>query len=163
MAKPKSRNVYIFKVALKDAKRISRRIAVRGDQTLDQFHNIIFQAFDRYDPHLYSFYFPKPGARGRARMRDAVEYTHPFVLEDAPFGDRDLHNAAAAKLEELNLETGQTFDYLFDFGDDWLHEIKVEKTDGEVEPGHYPRILEKRGESPPQYPSDPEDEDSDET
>ena len=73
MAKAKDTKVYIFKVALTDAKRIWRRIAIRGDQTLEKLHETIFEAFDRYDPHLYSFYFPKSGGRGREQLRDAAE------------------------------------------------------------------------------------------
>ncbi len=158
MAKAKETKVYIFKVALADAKRIWRRIAIRGDQSLEKLHEAIFEAFDRYDPHLYSFYFPKPGGRGRERLRDATEYTHPYVLEDHPFGGRGLRNAAVTKIEELKLEKGQRFDYLFDFGDSWEHLITVEQTNGVVERGRYPRIVEKRGESPPQYPGLDEDE-----
>jgi hypothetical protein len=158
MAKAKETRVYILKVTLADAKRIWRRIAIRGDQTLGTLHEAIFEAFDRYDPHLYSFYFPRPGSRGRERRRDAAEYTHPYVLEDHPFGGRGLRDAEATKLDELGLEKGQSFEYLFDFGDSWEHLIIVEQTDGEVERGRYPRIVEKRGESPPQYPDADEDE-----
>ena len=160
MPKAKETKVYIFKVALADAKRIWRRIAIRGDQTLEKLHRAIFKAFDRFDPHLYSFYFPKPGARGRERLRNAAEYTHPDVREDNPFNDRELYNAAATKIDELKLEKGQSFDYLFDFGDSWEHVITVEETDGRVERGRYPRIVEKRGESPPQYPDLDEDEEA---
>ena len=110
MAKARETKVYILKVALTDAKRIWRRIAIRGDQTLGTLHEAIFQAFDRYDPHLYSFYFPRPGIRGRARLRDAVAYTHPYVLEDHPFGGRGLRDAEATKIDELRLEKGQSFE-----------------------------------------------------
>ena len=150
--------VYILKVALTDAKRIWRRIAIRGDQTFGTLHEVIFGAFDRYDPHLYSFYFPRPGSRGRGRLRDAAEYTHPYALKDHPFGDRGVRDAEATKLDDLKLEKGQSFDYLFDFGDSWEHLITVEQTDGPVERGRYPRVVEKRGDSPPQYPDLDEDE-----
>lgn len=158
MTKSTAATVYVLKVALTDAKRIWRRIAVRGDQTLDKLHWTIFEAFDRFDPHLYSFYFTKPNSPVRVRLRDATEYTHPHMLEEKLFGDRELHNASTTNIETLKLEKGQRFDYLFDFGDSWLHEITVEQTDGKVERGRYPRILEKRGESPPQYPEPEEDE-----
>ena len=159
MAKRTKPTVYLFKVALQGAKRIWRRIAVRSDQTLDAFHEAVFKAFDRYDEHLYSFYFPQPGSRGREVLRDAVEYTHPYNAEqDDLFGDRPLHNAAKTRLSALHLEPGQTFLYLFDFGDSWWHEVKVERTDAPVEAGSYPRIVDRRGDSPPQYPEDDEDE-----
>lgn len=58
-----------MKVALTGAKRIRRRVAIRGDRTLEKLGEAIFEAFDRYDPHLSSFYFPGPGSRGRERLR----------------------------------------------------------------------------------------------
>ena len=156
-------NLYLFKVALKAAKRIWRRIAIRGDQTLDDLHQAIFDAFDRYDDHLYSFYIPLPESRGRARLRDATEYTHPYAAEEpGPFADELIHNAAETKIDDLKLVKGQRFDYLFDFGDSWWHELTVEQTDGEPSAGEYPQIFEVRGESPPQYPELDEDQEEDE-
>jgi hypothetical protein len=40
-------------------KTISRVIEIRGDQTLDQLHQAIFNAYDRWDEHLYEFQFGK--------------------------------------------------------------------------------------------------------
>jgi hypothetical protein len=148
-------SVFILKVALAGRKSIWRRIALRGDQTLDDLHEAIFDAFDRDDEHLYSFYFPRAGTkgRGRARLRDAVEYACPFSCEDSgPFSDEALHNAAETELSSLGLKPGQVFLYLFDFGDEWWHEITVEKVDAPEAKGKYPQVVEKHGKSPPQYP-----------
>jgi len=153
-----SKAVFVFKVALAGEKHIWRRLALRSDQTLDDLHWAIFRAFDRDDEHLYSFYFPRPGTKGRARMRDALEYTCPYACEEpSPFSDEVLHNAAESELGALGLKPRQVFFYLFDFGDEWWHQIAVEKIDAEPEKGKYPRVLEKAGESPPQYP-DADDE-----
>jgi hypothetical protein len=147
-----SKHVLIFKVALEGRKSIWRRIAVRASQTLDDLHQAIFKAFDRYEEHLYSFYLPKPGTKGRNRLRDSVEYSHPFMTErPGPFGYEGL-NAAKARLGTLGFVPGQVFLYLFDFGDAWWHEITVEQVDAKPEKGEYPRVLERHGESPPQYP-----------
>lgn len=144
--------VYVFKVALAGRKNVWRRVAVRASQTLDHLHEAIFDAFDRYDEHLYSFYFPKPGAKGRNRLRDAVEYSHPYMREEPdPFGEVP-RSAAKARLSTLGLKPGQVFLYLFDFGDQWWHEITVEQTDAVPEKGKYPRVLQRHGPSPPQYP-----------
>jgi len=149
MAEP----IFVFKIALDSRKSIWRRIALRGSQTLDDLHEAIFQAFDRDDEHLYSFYFPKPGSRGRGRLRDAVEYTHPMNAGDSgPFDDEPLTGADAVQLSALRLRPGRKFLYLFDFGDEWLHEITVETVEGADDGGRYPRIMEKHGDSPPQYP-----------
>jgi hypothetical protein len=154
--------IFVFKVALAARKSIWRRIALRGSQTLDDLHEAIFEGFDRYDDHLYSFYFPKPGAKGRDRLRDAVEFSHPYMTEKPDMFDETTRNAANAKLASLKLKPKQVFAYLFDFGDNWMHETTVEATDAPAEKGKYPRVLEKHGKSPPQYPDMDEDEDEEE-
>jgi hypothetical protein len=153
--------VFVFKVALAGRKSIWRKIAIRGDQTLDDLHEAIYDAFDRDDEHLYSFYFPRPGAKKSRRltMRDGVEYASSFTCEDpGPFSDPGPRDAAETKLDSLKLKPEQVFYYLFDYGDEWWHEITVEEVDAEEEEGKYPRVLQTRGASPPQYP-DMEDED----
>jgi hypothetical protein len=159
MAKRIKPSVHVFKVALQGAKRIWRTIAVRSDQTLDDLHAAIYQAFDRDDEHLYSFFFPRPGTRSRAALHDAPEYTHPFNAEEDPL-DPDLHNAARTTIGKLGLVPKQRFLYLFDFGDEWWHEVTVERVGDPVEEGPYPRVLERHGNSPPQYPGDEEEEES---
>jgi hypothetical protein len=155
--------VTVFKVALAGRKSIWRQIAMRGNQTLDDLHEAIYDAFDRYDDHLYSFYFPKPGVKFSRRLgvRDGVEYASPFTCEDGPFSEPNINNAAKTKLVGLKLKPKQVFYYLFDYGDEWWHEITVEATDVPQEKGKYPRVLTTRGKSPPQYP-DLEDEEEEE-
>jgi len=135
--------IFVFKVALDSRKRIWRRIALRGRQTLDDLHEAIYSAFDRDDEHLYSFYFPPPGSRGRARFRGAVEYTHPDNAGDpGPFGDEPLPSAGKVRIAALGLQPDMKFLYLFDFGDMWLHEITVEQTGAADDGGKYPRVME---------------------
>jgi Plasmid pRiA4b ORF-3-like protein len=153
MAGKKRAPIFIFNVALKGAKRIWRRIATRGDQTLEDLHFAIFDAFDRDDEHLYAFYLFRPGARGRDKWRGAVEFAHPLSAEDpGPFADHPVHNAAETQIALLPLGPGTSLEYLFDFGDEWWHELTVEQTDATPDKKRYPRVIEKRGDSPPQYP-----------
>ncbi len=61
--------------------RSSRVIEIRGDQTLEQLHQAIFKAYDRWEDHLYEFQFGKrpfdpagpnygvPGSRPRKKKR----------------------------------------------------------------------------------------------
>ena len=73
-----------------------------------------------------------------------------------------MPNASKTKIASLKLKPKQLFFYLFDFGDEWWHEITVESIDAPAEKGKYPRIVDSRGESPPQYPDCEDDEDHDE-
>ena len=142
---------FLFKVNLKGARRVWRTIALPGDQTLDDLHEAIFEAFDRDDPHLYSFYLPKAPGRGPRSGPQPKEYTAPPMFDDPdPFGDEDRINAAETRLDDLGLRVGQRFEYLFDFGDSWWHEVVVE-TIGPAAPGVRYGILERKGASPPQY------------
>ena len=151
--------VFVFKVALQAQKKVWRRIAMRSDQTLEDLHDGIFDAFDRYDEHLYSFYLLPPGVKGRRALVESVEYTSPYMFEQPDaFGWGEAYDASATAIGSLGLEPKRQLRYLFDFGDDWWHEITVEQIDGPPDNGDYPRVIERRGDSPPQYP-DIEEED----
>ena len=143
--------VFIFKVALAEDDGIWRRIALRGNQTLDDLHWAIFDAFDRDEEHLYSFFFPKLGSKGRPLKRGEIEYTHSEAADYDEEFDEGGHDAARTKLASLGLKRKQVFRYLFDWGDEWRHTITVEAIDAEPDKGKYPRVLEKHGKSPPQY------------
>ncbi len=62
-------------------------------------------------------------------------------------------------IEDLGLKVGRAFGYLFDFGDDWQHQINVETIEPAPATGTYPKVTKRIGDSPPQYPDlDEEDE-----
>jgi len=152
----------VLKVAYLHRKRTWRRIAILGRQTLDDLALAINAAFERDNDHLYSFFFPALCPEGpitsRPKIRDAPEYTHPFNAEDpSPFSDKSLHNAAKTRIASLGLAPKQRFLFLYDFGDEWWHEITVEETGAPVAKGKYPRLLDQRGDAPPQYGPPPEE------
>jgi len=152
----KSEIQYRFKVMLKGRRSVWRSVVVRGDETLEDLHEVIFAAFDRDDSHLYSFFFPKAAARRSRSGKQPREYTAPEGFHPDPFGIDNRYDAASATLDELKFKVGQTFEYLFDFGDEWWHEIEVEAIGPPESVGTYPRIVAQRGASPPQYPEDDE-------
>ena len=123
-------------------KEISRTIEIRGDQTLEQLHQAIFKAFDRWDEHLYEFQFGK-----RPYDPDGPNYG---VLGSEPRkkGDGDAHTT---KLDELDLKLGRVFGYWFDFGDDWFHQVQVDRIEQAIPTVAYPRVIKRVGKSPPQY------------
>jgi hypothetical protein len=145
--------LYVFKVSLSYDKRIWRRIEILGHQSLDQLHEAIFYAFDRYDPHMYSFYLTKPGSKSRKRFLESPEFTHPFVIEESyGFTEKQIQDASKTKIGELGLKEKSKFEYLFDFGDEWLHEVTLEKILDVFPKKEYPIVTKKAGESPEQYP-----------
>lgn len=145
---------------MRDHPVVTRTIEICGDQTLNQLHRAIFEAYDRWDDcHLSEFHFgPKP------RDRHAERYVLPFIHDDPDEYDEQpaAGSTTQTRLGRLGLEVGSVFWYWYDFGDDWYHEIRVLAV-GEAESGErYPRVAARVGDSPPQYvdwDADEEDED----
>ena len=137
---------------------VTRTLEIRGDQTLQDLHAAIFNAFDRYDEHMYEFQFGKAPNDPKAKryvVRDPMDGS----IENDPYVMGAVHRTAIAS---LGLKVDQIFGYWFDFGDDWWHQVCVMAI-GEAVPGQrYPRITKREGQSPPQYPDvDDEDDDDD--
>lgn len=133
---------------------VSRTIQIRGDQTLENLHNVIFDSFDREEEHLYEFQL---GIK-RPNDRNAIRYTLSQVAEDSFVGDNEMAGyVEGTRIDALSLKPKQAFFYWFDFGDDWWHEIRVVGISDEVPKGKYPKVVERVGESPPQYPDWDED------
>lgn len=143
-------NLYVVSVFLvggpvgeKFANKVVRRdIEIRGDQTLEQLHRAIFEAFDRFEKHLYEFQFGK-----RPFDPDGPNYGIPNPHERKKgYGD-----ARTTTLDDLGLKPNRVFGYLFDFGDEWFHQVQVERIERAIPTVAYPRVIKRVGKSPPQY------------
>ncbi len=155
--------VYCIKVALFYNKRIYRNIEILENQSLADLHDFIFNAFDRYDEHLYSFFLTGKALKNTQKIYDFPEITHSMNLEDLTgFTKRKRYNAEKTKIGELDLYEKDKFYYLFDFGDDWWHELSVLKIEDASGLKGYPKITKKVGDSPKQYPDYEDNYDEDE-
>ncbi|MGB9500130.1 MAG: IS1096 element passenger TnpR family protein [Dissulfuribacterales bacterium] len=74
--------IYQFRVSIIGIPNLYRIIEVSGNCTFDDFHHTIFQAFDRYDHHLYSFFITRKDTKNRRSIYDSPEITHPGNVED---------------------------------------------------------------------------------
>jgi tetratricopeptide (TPR) repeat protein len=117
---------------------VSRTIELRADQTLHDLHRAIQNAFGFDDDHAYAFFLNNRAWDG------TFEYGGPEV--ESP------HQADAARLGTLPLRKNKRFLYLFDFGDELRHEVRVVGEGAADAQGRYPRILGSVGAAPPQYP-----------
>jgi hypothetical protein len=121
----------------------SRIIDIRGSQTLDALHQAIFHAFDREDQHMYEFQI------GGKKPMDRKAKLYGIVFDN---DDPEMNSAEATTSAALNMEIESSFFYWFDFGDDWWHEVRLLAVDPlAAGKGRYPRIVERKGDSPPQY------------
>ena len=121
---------------------ISRVIEIRGDQTLERLHHAIFKAYNRWEEHLYEFQFGKrpfdPGGPN-------------YGLPDPGRESKRVGDARKTRLDDLDLRPGRVFGYWFDFGDDWYHQVQVERIEQAIPTVTYPRLIKRVGKSPPQY------------
>jgi hypothetical protein len=130
-------------------KEISRIIEIRGDQTLEDLHHAIFDAYNRFDDHLYEFQFGK-----RPHDPKGKRYVLDTVLETADDDPRYAGDVARTTIDSLNLQVGQPFGYWFDYGAEWWHQIHLEAIGKPAPKVIYPRVVKRVGKSPPQYTED---------
>jgi Plasmid pRiA4b ORF-3-like protein len=139
-------HLYVFRAALVGARGVSRKLALRGDKTLEDLHRLLRVAFDWDDDHLYAFW---PSGKFWDREPGAG-FGRPDFCRDS--GDR----SARIRLDSVGLEVGQSVAYVFDFGDEWRVRLKlVDVREGGSAPAS--AILDSHGAAPPQYGWEGED------
>ena len=62
---------------------MSRTIQIRGDQTLEDLHHAIFDAFDRWEEHLYEFQLGE-----KPKDPNGPRYVLPNALETGSGADK---------------------------------------------------------------------------
>jgi Plasmid pRiA4b ORF-3-like protein len=98
---------------------IWRRLVVPLDFTLAQLHPILQAAFGWTDSHLHQFVI------GGLRYGDA-EFAEAERLDD---DEPRTFDATEVQIKDFCLYRVDTltFEYVYDFGDDWVHRITLEK------------------------------------
>jgi hypothetical protein len=130
----KNRVVYQLKVTLRDLHPpIWRRIQVWDDTTLAQLHRILQITIGWEDAHLHEFHIG-PGVYG---MPD-------------PDDERTVFDERCHRLRELVPQVGTSFEYVYDFGDNWRHELLFEEVVPPDQEQQYPRCLVGERCAPPE-------------
>lgn len=105
-----------FKIQIKDIKKppVWRRVLVPETFTFHKFHEVIQAAFGWYDYHLYQF---SPNGYG----------SEPQISLPSDEDWEPVVDASKLKLKDVFTQKGQTYVYIYDFGDDWTHKITLEE------------------------------------
>ncbi len=110
MSEPSAIMVYQFRVVLLDiSPLIWRRLLVRSDTTVDEFHHVLQISFGWSDAHLHQFLIH---AKRYGQSRSGG-----IAFRDDP---REVN------LADFVLRVSEKFLYECDFGDHWQHLIRVE-------------------------------------
>ena len=65
---------------------------------------------------------------------------------------RKKRSAAKTRISDAELVEMDVFHYLFDFGDDWWHRIRVQKIGQLRTTKKHMKLIKSVGQSPDQYP-----------
>lgn len=127
-----------LKIILKEVEpTVWRRVQVPADYPLRRAHDVVQAAMGWFDMHLHEF-----------RIGHKV-YGQPEIEGDLAFGTR-IYNDRNIKLGKIAEKGLHGFEYVYDFGDDWRHDIRIEKAtppDGAVA---YPVLVDWSGACPPE-------------
>jgi hypothetical protein len=91
-----------------------RHIQISEDATLYALHRAILDSFDFDNDHLHSFYMSN---RPWDRMSEYSSPTNDFVDHQ--------HHSDVVSLSNFNLQKGDKFLEIYDFGDCWHFQIRV--------------------------------------
>ncbi len=130
----RSSDIYQIKVTLKGSRPpIWRRFQVKGETSLYKLHLILQALMGWENYHLYEFrigetYFGEPDSES-------------FV---------EMENAHKVKLSQIVRDVKQKFSYDYDFGDNWEHEILIEKILPPETGTRYPICIDGKRACPPE-------------
>jgi hypothetical protein len=148
--------IYRFVVKFNWDKHIRRVIEIQSKQTLADLQVAIQQSIGWDNDHLYTFYM----SNDRDDRRFAINAPG---YDDWDYVDDDyLPPANEISIGELGLRTGDSFLYLFDYGDQHLFTIQLGPTitvpPKKSRSRTYPRLVDSQGEAPAQYSEWDDDE-----
>ncbi len=131
---------YLFKVSLG---KTWKRIEIPGEMTLEDLTDIILDAYEFDKDHLYSFYY-------KDRFGNTVEINCPDIGDEPDTIDQIIG--------EIPIQIGTSMKFEYDFGENWVFEILLEKINPVDKEMDFPNVIEEYGEPPSQYPNWDEDE-----
>lgn len=125
-----------LKVTLSDVElQVLRRFDVPLKFKLNRLHEVIQAAMGWTDSHLYEL---RAGVVGWG------------VPDPDGYYDGPLHASKSNLLDVLEDVGTKTIHYIYDFGDNWHHVIKVEKIDDVIPGADFPRLVRAIGACPPE-------------
>jgi hypothetical protein len=111
---------FVFKITLENTfdPPVWRRVSVPVNFSFHKLHLVIQASFGWYNCHLYQFSEKGYGS--------GYSIAVPSVDDFMP-----VRNSAKIKLGAIFTTPKQKYKYIYDFGDDWIHKIVLEKTTNE--------------------------------
>ena len=133
-------HVYRFKVTLQDFEpKIWRRIEVPENYTFWDLHVAIQDAMGWLDCHLHEFQLKDPRTRKKLRIGLPVENFSDDII---PVWEEKIANYFTMENKSAN--------YVYDFGDYWVHKVQLEQVHPVENELVYPLCLKGEKACPPE-------------
>jgi len=140
MAKKKPKNpipIYQLKILFCEIKPpIFRILQIKGNANLGKLHDYIQGAMGWTNSHLHEFKIKGQSYRAYEQMYEDID-------------EPDMNDEKDYRINKL-LQEGDSFGYIYDFGDCWEHEIFVEKIIPPEDGVHYPICTYGERSCPPE-------------
>ncbi len=134
--------VYQFKITLKDIKPLVwRRIQVPETYTFWDLHVAIQDAMGWQDYHLHLFEVVDPATRTKVEIG---------IPSKSPVWDEGILPGWKHRIADYFSVENSVANYVYDFGDDWEHIVKLEKILPRDEHGFYPICIAGKRACPPE-------------
>jgi len=144
---PPKKQVYQFKISLQGIKPVIwRRIQVPCTYTFWDLHVAIQDAMGWLDYHLHEFHLKELNGK---KLFIGIPMDEDELL-DGFFESHKVLPGWKHKVSKFISITEPNFLYVYDFGDDWHHTIKLEKVLPAEEGADYPRCIGGKRNSPPE-------------
>lgn len=134
-------SIHVLHVELVDlAPTIWRELHVRSDTPLSKLHDILQAAFGWTNSHMHVFEDSSRQQYGPSPLADADDFDSgaPPLLDERKYTVADIGPRARS-----------LFGYTYDFGDDWVHRIRVKKVQDPESGGRYPACTAGARAAPP--------------
>ncbi|WP_106496585.1 plasmid pRiA4b ORF-3 family protein [Lentibacillus sp. Marseille-P4043] len=136
-----------LKVTLRDVGMpVWRKLQVDSGITFEELHDVLQEAFDWSDMHLHSYFVRKTNGK----KTDAIEIAQETEIDlDTPVMQETYQENEEILADWLKKVNDKVM-YLYDFGDNWMHEIVLMKKITAEKDTTYPRCVSARNVAPPE-------------
>lgn len=139
----KINKVYQFKITLSGSKPpIWRRILVPSNYSFWDLHVAIQDSMGLLDYHLHSFFLKDPITNSKIEI--GIPNEEDEIFDKKVFPDNKV------KISKYFSMENSSADYEYDFGDSWIHKIKIEKIIDAAAGGQYPKCIAGKMACPPE-------------
>ena len=144
-------DIYCFRVTYLRGKNTWRDIEISGQQNFEKFASTIIKSMDWIEDHMHGFSFPDPNPQNK--ILGISPYT--FFRREWEDDPHPTFKSNQIKIYQIDYDKFPNLRFEFDFGDGHLFDIKLQKIrkkESREISKNFPKVINKNGIAPEQYP-----------